>query len=230
MRVIPRDQNLLSTNKNLALKFWQTHMFRLQAWHIRPRRLFSFSSKKSNMTGIPVETFLPTSQASESGSPTAASPLKKKPRLHSSSPPPLGEISYAEEKPALQLSTPQKAPEKLSRKARQKQKRIKIEQYSSEDVVFQDVKNLLGNHVFEKAISDGSDWNSPFEHREEVQLVVSSLTSTGKLPSSLLHRIPYLGSSTLFPATILVKSSFVKTVSTLLRLGYSAPTRPQCNF
>lgn len=187
------------------------------------------------MTGIPVETFPPTSHASESGSPTAARPLRKKPRLHSSSPPPLGKTSYIEEKSALELYTSQKAPEKLSRKARQKQKRIKIEQYSSEDVVFQDVMNLLGNDVFEKAISDGSDWNSPFQHREEVQLVVSSLTSTGKLPSAALHRLPYLGSFTCFSVTILVKSFLVKSdhvdgTSAFLRLGCPAPTRLYCHF
>ena len=109
------------------------------------------------------------------------SPLSKKPRLHSPSPLPIEEAEVHDNS-VLALDGPEiRAPSaKKSRKAKKKQKHVEIEAYSSEDVVFQDVKQLLGQDVLERAVAEGVDWKSPFEHREEVMLIVTAMSSTGE--------------------------------------------------
>lgn len=114
-----------------------------------------------------------------SGQETNSPPLKKKPRLRSPSPLPLEELD-THDKTVRTLTATQGGPNKKSRNAKKKQKHAYIEPYSTEDVVLHDVKALLGQDAFDQVMAEGSDWNSPFEHREEVQLVVSCLSSTGE--------------------------------------------------
>ncbi|KAH7884083.1 tRNA methyltransferase [Phlebopus sp. FC_14] len=71
---------------------------------------------------------------------------------------------------------------------RQSKKRVKKEKkkrhelpdpYSSEDVLWRDVVALLGEETAERSISEGTEWDAPFGFREEVEVVVSSLSSNG---------------------------------------------------
>jgi tRNA (uracil-5-)-methyltransferase len=54
------------------------------------------------------------------------------------------------------------------------------EPYSSEDVMWRDVVDLLGSATIEKAAEEGHDWHSPFEHGEEVQVQITNIAPTGK--------------------------------------------------
>jgi tRNA (uracil-5-)-methyltransferase len=72
------------------------------------------------------------------------------------------------------------------RKARKKkQKHVPPEPYSNEDVLWRDIIDLLGSDTADKATEGGTDWESPFEYREEVTLVVSKIASSGQSRSSL---------------------------------------------
>src|SRR5579863_84214 len=50
---------------------------------------------------------------------------------------------------------------------------------SPEDVISREVVGLLGNEVVARAEADGVEWESPFGFREEVELTVSSISSSG---------------------------------------------------
>lgn len=60
-----------------------------------------------------------------------------------------------------------------------KKKHAPVESGSSEDVIFRDVVALLGKELLAKAEADGMEWESPFGFREEVELTVSSISSSG---------------------------------------------------
>lgn len=62
---------------------------------------------------------------------------------------------------------------------KKKPKHTLPEPYSNEDVLWRDITELLGAAAVDKSIADKKEWDSPFEYREEVQLVVSSLTPSG---------------------------------------------------
>ena len=64
-------------------------------------------------------------------------------------------------------------------KRSKKKKRTLAESGSSEDVISRDVGALLGKELMEKAEADGIEWESPFGFREEVDLTVSSISSSG---------------------------------------------------
>jgi hypothetical protein len=55
---------------------------------------------------------------------------------------------------------------------------------SSEDVISRQVVALLGEQVVASAEADGTDWASPFGFREQVELTVSSISSSGMCPYS----------------------------------------------
>lgn len=61
-----------------------------------------------------------------------------------------------------------------------KKKHAPVESGSSEDVIFRDVVALLGKELLAKAEADGMEWESPFGFREEVELTVSSISSSGE--------------------------------------------------
>jgi len=50
---------------------------------------------------------------------------------------------------------------------------------SSEDVISRHVVELLGTQVVARAEADGIEWQSPFGFREEVEVTVSSISSSG---------------------------------------------------
>lgn len=68
---------------------------------------------------------------------------------------------------------------KVSKSAKRKQKRVLPEPYSSEDVLWRDIVALLGDDAVEHALQHGTEWDSPFEFREEVEVEVSTLSSNG---------------------------------------------------
>ncbi|KAF8599261.1 tRNA methyltransferase [Ceratobasidium sp. AG-I] len=58
-------------------------------------------------------------------------------------------------------------------------KRQNIEPYSSDDVLWHDVKAGLGPEAVEAAIKEDKDWESPLQFGDVLELTVSELTSTG---------------------------------------------------
>ncbi|KAI0056764.1 S-adenosyl-L-methionine-dependent methyltransferase [Artomyces pyxidatus] len=66
------------------------------------------------------------------------------------------------------------------RQKKKKQKHVVPESGTSEDVIFQEVITLLGKEVVEQTIADGMEWTAPFELREEVELTISSMSSSGE--------------------------------------------------
>ena len=61
-----------------------------------------------------------------------------------------------------------------------KQKHTLPEPYSNDDVLWRDVVELLGSDIIDTATGAGKDWESPFSFKEEVELFVTSITSTGE--------------------------------------------------
>ncbi|KAG2753493.1 S-adenosyl-L-methionine-dependent methyltransferase [Suillus brevipes Sb2] len=68
---------------------------------------------------------------------------------------------------------------KVSKSAKRKQKRVLPDPYSSEDVLWRDIVALLGDDTVAHALQHGTEWDSPFEFREEVEVEVSTLSSNG---------------------------------------------------
>ncbi|KAB5592986.1 TRNA (uracil-5)-methyltransferase [Ceratobasidium theobromae] len=58
-------------------------------------------------------------------------------------------------------------------------KRPNIEPYSHEDVLWHDVKDVLGSHIVDTATTQDKDWESPLSFGTVLELTVSGLTSTG---------------------------------------------------
>ena len=77
------------------------------------------------------------------------------------------------------------------KKSRQKHKQRKInlpDPCSPEDVLWQEIKYVLGAEVVEKAIEGGVEFDSPFSPQEEVEVLVKSLSPGGEsLHSSLIR-------------------------------------------
>ncbi|KAF8439365.1 S-adenosyl-L-methionine-dependent methyltransferase [Boletus edulis BED1] len=59
------------------------------------------------------------------------------------------------------------------------QKRRAIEPYSHDDVLWHDVRALLGNDTVHSAEQHATDWDAPFQFREELEVVVDRLSSNG---------------------------------------------------
>lgn len=75
---------------------------------------------------------------------------------------------------ASQAATRSTAPKRTK-----KPKRTPADPGSPQDVISREVLSLLGSELVARAESDGLDWESPFGFREEVELTVSSISSTG---------------------------------------------------
>jgi len=75
-----------------------------------------------------------------------------------------------------QAATRSTAPKRRKKPTR---KRTPPEPGTPEDVVSREVVGLLGSEVLAQAEADGLDWESPFGFREEVELTVSSISSSG---------------------------------------------------
>jgi len=68
-----------------------------------------------------------------------------------------------------------------------KHKKIKLpESCSPEDVLWQEIKYVLGAETVEKAIQGGVEFDSPFLPQEEVEVIVKSLSAGGE---SLILRL-----------------------------------------
>jgi tRNA (uracil-5-)-methyltransferase len=65
------------------------------------------------------------------------------------------------------------------RKKRRNLKHTPPEPGSSEDVISREVVRLLGSELVARAEADGLELESPFGFREEVELTVSSISSSG---------------------------------------------------
>ncbi|KAH8101434.1 tRNA methyltransferase [Cristinia sonorae] len=77
-------------------------------------------------------------------------------------------------------SVPQQLAKSRKNKRKQKDKIPAIESYSTEDVIYHDVKALLGEDVVAKAQEGEADSKAPFERQQELELVVSALSSNGE--------------------------------------------------
>lgn len=83
----------------------------------------------------------------------------------------------------LRSMSPQVAAQAVTRstgpKRRKKPKHTPPESGSPQDVISREVVGLLGSELVARAEADGLDWESPFGFREEVELTVSSISSSG---------------------------------------------------
>ncbi|KAH9947412.1 S-adenosyl-L-methionine-dependent methyltransferase [Amylocystis lapponica] len=110
----------------------------------------------------------------------------KKPRLDSAIPLSDAEVPPSDLQPPNPVdshepsSTVPTPPAKKNTRKRKAQKHVLPEPYSSEDVVSRDALALLGSAVVEDALSARTEWDAPFEHKEEIEFVVSCLSSTGE--------------------------------------------------
>ncbi|KAH7330701.1 S-adenosyl-L-methionine-dependent methyltransferase [Rhizoctonia solani] len=68
---------------------------------------------------------------------------------------------------------------KVKKPKKSRVKRQNIEPYSHDDVLWHDVKAVLGSEAVETATVRDTDWESPLQFGTELELTVSGLTSTG---------------------------------------------------
>ncbi|KAJ3715043.1 S-adenosyl-L-methionine-dependent methyltransferase [Lentinula raphanica] len=84
------------------------------------------------------------------------------------------------------LSKEEKQAKRAKNIARANAKRLKKqrghvpEACTTEDVRWKDIVSLLGQDVVDKAVEDGNEFDSPFEFKSEVELVVKASTSNGE--------------------------------------------------
>lgn len=90
-------------------------------------------------------------------------------------------------------TSPQTRPksELQSKKSKRKSKNKKFalpEACSPEDVLWHEIKSVLGPSAVEKAIEEGVEYESPFAFHEEVEVVVKSLSPSGEFSCSFRWR------------------------------------------
>lgn len=137
-----------------------------------------FKARRKMARVVPQTRPLSEVELDPSGSPTSA---EKKQRLDVDS----------EEQPVALTSTvaatssaKQKSVNggKQSKKKVSKRKNRKYalpEPYSHEDVLWRDVRGLLGAEVVDGIIEEGREWDTPFQSGEEVEVEVTAISSTG---------------------------------------------------
>lgn len=112
----------------------------------------------------------------------------KKPRL-GENPHPLQATPPSE--PPMQLDAAGPSPSAPQKKQKTRKRKVNKHQlpepYSSDDVVSRDALALLGSAAEEDALSAETEWSAPFEVKEEVELVVSCLSSTGVYITSVFR-------------------------------------------
>jgi len=105
----------------------------------------------------------------------------KKPRLDI-------QVERSEEQAVVSTSTATTTKQKPANREKQskkkaskkkKQKRLPPEPYSQDDVLWRDVRDLLGSGVADGTIEEGKEWESPFQYGEEVEVEVLTISSTG---------------------------------------------------
>ena len=108
----------------------------------------------------------------------------KKPRLDTGA-------ERSEEQAVASTSTTKQKPANVEKQPKQraskkkKKKQLPPELYSHDDVLWRDVRDLLGAGVADGIIEDGKEWESPFQYGEELELEVSAISSTGTFPLRL---------------------------------------------
>ena len=68
---------------------------------------------------------------------------------------------------------------------RRKNRHLPPEPYSHDDVLWRDVRDLLGAGVADAIIEEGNEWESPFQSKDELLVQVSAISSTGVSPHSV---------------------------------------------
>ena len=101
------------------------------------------------------------------------SPIVKKPRLEDTG-------KDARPQPKATASTPRKSAKKEARKVKKKGLHVDPEPYSTEAVLWRDVAAVLGDDIVAASAEGGTDWNSPFEFRQEVEVEVHSISASGE--------------------------------------------------
>jgi hypothetical protein len=84
-----------------------------------------------------------------------------------------------EKKPKLDLSSKKLSKRETARHKKKNPKNVLPEPYSSEDVLWHDVVSLLGKVAVDEVLEAGTEWDSPFEFKQEVEVEVSRLSSSG---------------------------------------------------
>lgn len=110
----------------------------------------------------------------------STSPIGKKPRLDGPSPSEaVASTSTIIVEKFKEASAPKKSAKKLARKAKKKGLHVPPEPFSPDDVLYHDVMSVLGEDVTSKILEDGTEWDSPFDFREEVTVEVKGLSASG---------------------------------------------------
>ncbi|KAJ7146892.1 tRNA methyltransferase [Mycena epipterygia] len=109
---------------------------------------------------------IPSTRETRAPSPPSEAPAAKKPRLEPPTPPPASASSV----PAPKQSK--------SQKRRQKHDALP-EPCSSDDVLWREINDVLGEEYVNAALADGTDRQSPFEYHQELEMQVVALCSTG---------------------------------------------------
>ena len=113
--------------------------------------------------------------------------IGKKPRLEI-------EAERSEEQAVPSTSTAKQKPANTEKQSKQratkkrKKKQLPPEPYSHDDVLWRDVRDLLGAGVADGIIEDGKEWESPFQYGEEVEVEVSTISSTGTPFALIPHK------------------------------------------
>lgn len=94
-------------------------------------------------------------------------------------------------KPRLIGKKGAKAESKRSQKRRQKRADLP-ELCSTEDVLWRDIIALLGKDVVDSALEEGSEFDSPFEFHQEVELQISGICSSGTCTILFVYSIQRL--------------------------------------
>ncbi|KAG6836070.1 hypothetical protein H0H93_011787, partial [Arthromyces matolae] len=70
---------------------------------------------------------------------------------------------------------------KQSKRAKKRHDKTALPEHcSAEDVLWRDVISVLGKDVVDKSLEDGTEFDSPFEFRQEVELEVVAVCSNGE--------------------------------------------------
>jgi tRNA (uracil-5-)-methyltransferase len=151
------------------------------ACHRSPETCIS-SLRHSARSGVPrcqvkkLSAAMSTRVRSPTSDPEVNAPLEKKMRLRDDMMGGADGIVEEASNSAIGVPGPTK---KASIKLKKKQKHVLPEPYSPGDVLWRDVVALLGNDIVEHALQHGTEWDSPFGHRDEVEVEVSKLSSNG---------------------------------------------------
>jgi len=148
--------------------------------YVTPGHLTPAFEARQNMAEVVPQT-RPLSEVDADPSEVLTS-VEKKPRLDA-------QVERSEEQATASTSTattttkqkPANGEKQSKKKAsrKKKQKHLPPEPYSHDDVLWRDVRDLLGSEVADGIIEEGKEWESPFQYGEELEVEVSAISSTG---------------------------------------------------